>query len=210
MFAHLRVKNWPFDVLALEISESLQKKSGVLRILDIGAGSGHYWLNAPLLDLTLNNRVELNFLDAHGKINKTHNNQIKFINKFVGIAPGALSQFSDSEFDIVLAFDLIEHLTKTDGYILLYEMDRISGNKKIILTPNGWVWQPPSSNNKFNAHLSGWRVKDFKGAGYRKIRGMLGAKFLLGPYAIPKKNKFIFDALVWKIFSTLTLSLIHI
>ena len=201
----LKVKNWPFDFLAHEIAKLLEKTSGPIRILDIGSGSGHYWFELPCLPLILNNRIELNFFDAKsqsGKIGRSI--QSKSINSFIGVAPTGLSKFTDSEFDLVIAFDLIEHLSKSDGYKLLYEMDRISKGIKVILTPNGYVWQPPSLNNEFNAHISGWSIKDFQETGYSKVRGMIGAKFLLGPYAIPKKNKFFLHKIIWKITSTVS------
>ncbi len=56
----------------------------------------------------------------------------------------------------------------------------------MIYTPNGFLWQPPSTNNAFNAHISGWSIKDLRKFGFTDFRGHVGAKFFWGPYALPK------------------------
>jgi hypothetical protein len=75
-----------------------------------------------------------------------------------------------------VAFDLIEHLSREDGYKLLYEVDRISAFASLIFTPNGFVWQPPTEKNSFDAHLSGWTPSEFRRMGWSKLKGHGGSK----------------------------------
>ena len=108
------------------------------------------------------------------------------MNRKLGILPEDLKLIPDNEFDFVIALDLIEHLTKSQGYLLLYEIDRVSTGFSALLTPNGFAWQPPSANNPFNAHISGWNSKDFRNLGWKKTRGQIGIRYFYGPYAIQK------------------------
>jgi hypothetical protein len=109
-----------------------------------------------------------------------------FVNRKLGIVPADLNIIPTDSFDFVLAIDLIEHLTKDQGYLLLYEIDRISKGSSGLLTPNGFAWQPPSENNSYNAHISGWSHKEFNQLGWKINRGQIGFRKLYGPYAIQK------------------------
>jgi hypothetical protein len=101
------------------------------------------------------------------------------------VLPDGLVALDSNSYDLVTAFDLIEHLPKYEGYRLLYEIDRIAVNGcSVVFTPSGFLWQPPSSNNSFNAHLSGWSARELKKLGWRKQIGMLGFKIFMGPYAV--------------------------
>lgn len=193
------------DVVCTEIN-ALKSNSSEIRILDVGAGSAWYW--EKILDRFPDIKISLSLMDAieiDGNLLTDPKHQI---NRIVGQVPESLTIIPDDHYDIVLAFDLIEHLTKESGYLLLYEIDRISTHTNIIFTCNGFVWQPPSVNNPFNAHISGWRPGEFRKLGFNKIQGHTGLKILRGAYAQPKiwiKSWFLseIDALatimVWKI-----------
>jgi hypothetical protein len=57
-----------------------------------------------------------------------------------------------------------------------------------LVTPKGFVWQPGSLNNPFNAHVSGWNVSELRAHGYSKFTGISGYKYQIGPYAIEKED----------------------
>jgi SAM-dependent methyltransferase len=92
------------------------------------------------------------------------------------------SHFEPRSFDCVIALDLIEHLTRTDGERLLDGMERIARKRVIVFTPNGFLHQPPAPDNPYQEHLSGWRIRDFKRRGYDVV-GINGWRRLRGPYA---------------------------
>jgi 2-polyprenyl-3-methyl-5-hydroxy-6-metoxy-1,4-benzoquinol methylase len=169
------------DIISNEV---LYKPQSTYRILDIGSGAGEYWINSPLNQISKMTNIEIVFFDASqewldlGNFNPTK--------KITGIAPRDLESIGDAKFDFVIALDFIEHLSKSDGYKFLYECERITRGYVAILTPNGFIWQPPSLDNPFNAHISGWTPKEFKKFGYTQITGHTGFKWFVGPYAQTK------------------------
>ena len=154
-----------------------------LTILDLGAGSGYYWKTGKLGEPVSDKIVKVTCLDiAYDKKNSENLNYIQ------GSVPSSLFSFSENSFDIVIAFDLVEHLTKSDGYLTLYEMQRICSHACIVFTPNGFSWQPPSDNNKFNAHISSYTSHDFNNFRFNHIYGMISLKRLIGPYSLPRND----------------------
>jgi hypothetical protein len=107
-----------------------------------------------------------------------------------GFAPESLFHLPDNCFDIVLGLDVIEHLDRANGYYLIYEIERISKFSAVPFTPNGYLWQPPAPDNKFNAHISGWKPSEFASMPNWKVYGASGFKFLYGPFAQPKYSYF--------------------
>jgi ubiquinone/menaquinone biosynthesis C-methylase UbiE len=107
--------------------------------------------------------------------------------------------FVENSFDCVLASDVIEHLTKEDGYRLLASMEKISGDKVIIFTPNGFLRQEEHSNNPLQRHLSGWTPDEMHALGFSCI-GINGWKPLLGELGIARFRPRFF----WLLVSRLT------
>lgn len=93
--------------------------------------------------------------------------------------------FATDSFEVVLASDVIEHLTKIEGEKLLIDMESIASKKVVIFTPNGFLHQGEFDNNPQQVHKSGWTVQDFKMHGY-KVLGINGWKPLHKEFAIPK------------------------
>jgi len=77
----------------------------------------------------------------------------------------------DSCFDTVLACEVIEHLEKTDGKVLLKELERVSCGKIIVSTPNIVFDQDVVDDNPFQVHKSKWSTNDFRRNGF-KVRGV--------------------------------------
>ena len=108
-------------------------------------------------------------------------------------------RFKPNSFDCVLASDVIEHLTKEEGYRLLGMMERIAKEKVIVFTPNGFIPQGTYEDNPWQLHKSGWNAEEMKRAGY-KITGVNGWKPLRGAYAVIKLK----PRLAWSLVSDLT------
>jgi hypothetical protein len=185
---HFLTKSPARRTLDLLTSTNVDKGLGPIRVLDIGYGSGLHWTN---LESDFPENVEITALDLASGENLGP--AARFVR---GRVPECLVEFPDASFDCVVAFDLIEHLEKHDGYRLIYEMERISSQLSVIFTPNGHVWQPPAPSNPFQAHISGWTPSEMKSLGWTEIFGTTGAKFLYGPLAIPKALKSGFPAQV--------------
>lgn len=177
-----------------------KQNSDSLRILDLGCGDGSIWSNSELSDCLVSKNVKITLIDANqGLLERSQSGKEPRFFHEVGVLPQYLQKFQADEFDIVLAIDLIEHLSKEDGYHLLYEIDRIAQYSSIILTPNGFLWQPPALNNSKNAHISSWTVKELRNIGWDNVRGLLGLKMFWGPYGQPKNKPT--NTLMWEFFA---------
>lgn len=173
-------------MLARELWSWIDKNPGKnLKILDCGSGNGNMWTVGKLKEFVEANAhlVSISLLDAASPETKLGPEIFRHV---VGILPQALSAIPDDTFDVVLAFDVIEHLEKHNGYLLLYEMDRVGRDSQIIFTPTGFLWQPPSRNNAHNAHISGWNPKELRSLGWRDHTGLMGFKWLMAPYGATK------------------------
>lgn len=107
--------------------------------------------------------------------------------------------FKPKSFDSVVALDLIEHLTKKEGLILIKKMENIARKNIIIMTPNGFTDQDAYDKNPYQVHKSGWSANEFNKLGF-EVRGMRGLKFLRGDYASLKYRPWIF----WGIVATVS------
>jgi ubiquinone/menaquinone biosynthesis C-methylase UbiE len=155
----------------------LHRDRPTLRVLDIGGGTGLFWEN--LLNEFPN--IELTICDLFDP------GELKdFSHKRISLSfEQALPSINSNDFDLVTAIDLLEHLDTASAYRLLYQMQRISRETIVVYTPNGFVWQPPSTNNPYNAHVSGWTCNNLIQFGFKNILGHVGHKKLIGPYSRP-------------------------
>jgi len=153
-------------------------------VLDIGAGGASYWLKGPLADLLHTGKISLTILDPVEKRPHLSKYQVGWISE---TAQEGLVKMNEGHFDVVLAFDVIEHLPKHDGYKMLYQMDRVSSQEAFLFTPNGFIWQPPGLNNPFNAHVSKWTLSEFRQMRCLKVQAVGPWKVLIGPNGLPKK-----------------------
>ncbi len=87
--------------------------------------------------------------------------------------------FSENQFDCVVALDVIEHLTKEDGYKLINDMERIARKKILLFTPNGFLPQHSLYDNDLQVHLSGWTAQEMQSLGF-KVIGLMGPRFMRG------------------------------
>lgn len=163
-------------LLAMEIKHSCDDSPSI-SILDVGGASGRVWLGllCECINLTIVDPFlpqDLDFDPAGTRI--------------LGTFEESLPQLAASSFDLVVALDVIEHLSRVDGYRLLYQMERVARGSVLVYTPNGFVWQPPSTNNQLNAHVSGWTISDFRSFGFSRFSGHVNLKWLVGPYAEPR------------------------
>ncbi len=111
----------------------------------------------------------------------------------VGIDIFAPSLVPPNSFDEVVALDLIEHLTKDDGFQLIDAMERVARRKVIIFTPNGFLPQEPYDDNIYQRHISGWSAAEMQERGYR-VYGIQGWKPLRGELAaIRNRPKFFWN-----------------
>lgn len=92
-----------------------------------------------------------------------------------------ISRFPADEFDACVCLDVIEHLPKASGYSLLRALERVSQDRVIITTPNGFLPQRSLTSDDYQEHFSGWHPDDFRLFGY-SVTGLLGPRALRGEY----------------------------
>ena len=167
------LRNPAAGVLVRELQQALQ---GCQTVLDLGCG----W-NSPAKYLRACHLVGMDGYQPDlekAQDNKTHD---EFV---LGDVREAEKFFPDRRFDACIAMDVIEHLTKEDGWRMLKSMEKLATKRVVIFTPNGFVPQISEDGN-LQQHLSGWEVSEMRQAGY-EVCGMHGPKGLRGEKAALK------------------------
>ena len=82
-------------------------------------------------------------------------------------------QFKPASFDTVVAFHVLEHLDKDDGYRLMVKMKEWARKKVIISLPNGYISFGSKDSNEFQIHRSGYTANELKGLGFYVYGGGL-------------------------------------
>lgn len=156
------------NMLCLEaLADFLRTKIGstvnMSNMLVVGCGEGRYEFDLPIFDI-----FGIDICDE--KLRKA-------INKGYMVAKQDirnLSNFLDKSFNVVIAMDVIEHLTKEDGLKLKSEMERIAKDQVVIFVPvqtdlGKWESTPEEQEKLIQNggdagfHLSTWDEKDFEG-----------------------------------------------
>jgi hypothetical protein len=97
---------------------------------------------------------------------------VRRFNIYDDVWEGDITKRDDlGQFDIVIACEVLEHLTRTDSEDLLARLEFATLNTIIVSTPNGPDLRGPIGANESEAHLSAWSVKDFRSRGY-EVRGV--------------------------------------
>jgi SAM-dependent methyltransferase len=76
---------------------------------------------------------------------------------------------SKKKYDLVFCSQVIEHISKEDGNMLLDLADKLAKKRIYFGTPRGYMEQPQEflGNNPYQKHLSGWNLDDFIKRGYK-------------------------------------------
>jgi SAM-dependent methyltransferase len=164
------------SLLAIAAREVIDRSS----ILDLGCGPG--WV---LGESGVTSRADVYGVDLHkpsieaaliAGYKKVFENEIMTF----------IKQLPDDSYDMVTAFDLIEHFDKQEGTRLMAEMLRVARGKVLIMTPNGFVEQDADLDNAYQEHKSGWTCSDFRSLGFQKFEGINGYRKLRGSYGRPR------------------------
>lgn len=81
--------------------------------------------------------------------------------------------FVPKSFDLVIALDVIEHVTKEEGIELMRQCEEIAKKGVVIETPKGYVPQNVDiqghGGDEWQTHRSGWEPEEFKDRGYEVV-----------------------------------------
>ena len=141
------------------------KKMRGLKILDVGHGYGS-------TGLYIRSRLNLNewsILDGLEVYKPYHDLQAKMsIYDGLWLADARdMSMIKDGAYNISIGQHVVEHLGKDDGVIMLAGMERVTSDRVIVCTPNGYTESGPLDDNEHNNHLHGWNREDFEILGYK-------------------------------------------
>jgi SAM-dependent methyltransferase len=113
-------------------------------------------------------------------------------------------RFEPRSFDAVVAFDLIEHLTRADGLALLAMMERVARRRVVVFTPNGFLEQDAVGDNPLQIHRSGWTADAMRELGY-DVRGVNGLRLLRGEMGSMRWR----PSRAWRLVSLLTQPVVY-
>lgn len=150
-------------------------------LLDIGCGA-----NSPLQKFSKKLRWSVGVDSFSPSLEKSQANKIHDEYRLMDVLSVG-GEFAPNSFDAVAALDLIEHLTKNDGYRLLEMMEKIAVKKVVVFTPNGFLPQGEYGNNPNQVHVSGWTAPEMRQLGFRVI-GVNGWRPLRGEYSLIKRR----------------------
>lgn len=141
-------------------------------VLDIGCGDGQL-----MVKVNYDKKYEVTGVDLYRpslkKAKKTG------VYKKTVLSDLKKLKFKQKSFDVVLASQVIEHVSKKNGLRIISSMEKIAREKVVISTPNGFVPFEPfedKDNNPLQIHKSGWRIKEMQRLGY-KVYGQ-GSEFI--------------------------------
>ena len=84
--------------------------------------------------------------------------------------------FKPKSFQTVALLDVLEHLSKSDGYKIMNQMEGLATDKVVVFTPNGFLKQQEDDGNIHQKHVSGWTVRELENIGF-SVHGINGLKF---------------------------------
>jgi len=170
--------------------------------LDLGAGQN------PQKQICIELGIKQLLIDLGYPKSDAHNvrrRQVDILD-FESVKREINSFFDDDKVDCVVSIGNIEHLNKSDGFLLLENVEKLARKLIIFETPNGFVHQGPVDGNIYQIHLSGWTPSEFKNRGY-KCYGTTGLKFLKkdsekGAYKFQIRGMRMLDVLLSRILFT--------
>jgi len=154
------------DILGPSFADILIKKKMIknwkdMKILDLGSGPCYKeedkrfrGVDITCVDIfknSLKRCKKLGYKIIHADIRKT------------------VEESPDNSYDIIWAFDILEHLTKRDAIKVLGHMERIAKRQIVISIPEGDYPQDANileDGNIYQEHKSTWKAADFKKRGY--------------------------------------------
>lgn len=150
---------YPLVAPEIDVRYRLPRKNlHKLKVLNVGVGSGYSGLARQLPFIEFGS---LTMIDVHqpyldmAKMKTWDARKIEFIK-------ADLRSFDPSDFDVVMMFDVLEHVEKDDAIAFL---SKIKG-RSVVFGPLEKVYRPNVFEVKSQDHLSLWTEQDFIDLGF--------------------------------------------
>lgn len=149
-------------------------------LLDVGAGMGQYGFLARI-NLEGSRlfcvpeyrqsrkeewRVQIDGIEGCGGY-MTPVHHYAYNHLMVGDALDILPTLPNQSYELVLAIDILEHLTRPDGFIFLSHLKRIAQKAALVSTPKEFIPQEVPAN-PYENHRSLWTWQDLVDHGFQK------------------------------------------
>ena len=144
--------------------KKLPANIGDKRILDVASGFGTWGYQLRIKEKNLPYLVGLELWVPYLEFLKTLN-----IYSSLVLADARNLPFRGGSFQITLACEIVEHLSYTDGMLMIDELERIMDGMIVISTPKGFMHQDEINGNPFEKHVSAWQEVDFEKRGFSTI-----------------------------------------
>jgi hypothetical protein len=152
-------------------------------LLDVGIGMGQYGFLARI------NLENINLFEVHGSAGKQRSkekwsvridgieacdvyltpvHEYCYNNLMIDNALEILPTLADNSYELVLAIDILEHFTKTDGLEFLTQLKRIANKAVLISTPKEFIPQEVEAN-PYENHRSFWKKNELIENGFSQI-----------------------------------------
>lgn len=135
------------------------KKIKKITALNVGVGSGYSGL---AMQLPFLNFKRLDHIDIHTPY-LLHASARSWFSEKVNFIEADIRNFNTSIYDIVLMFDVLEHLPKEDSLKILKSIDC----QQVVFIPLENVFRENTFGAKSQDHLSFWTREDFESMGYK-------------------------------------------
>lgn len=172
----------------------IKETTGYCNALDLACGD-----NSPIQYTAIPRKVGVDMFSEYIRESRRKNIHHEYVCENILTA-----HFPEKSFDLVLCSEIIEHLDKKDGFVLLNNAERWARKKVVITTPNGYLPQSSYDDNSLQEHKSGWSVDDFRARGYI-VHGIGGLKLFKGERAHIKYRPYF----LWKILSDISQKIIY-
>ena len=144
-------------------------------VLDLGCGFGtwgHMMRTMAYLGGHKSYIVGCDIFIPYLKIVKKHNPYDDLV-----LCDARFPPFRDKSVDIIIAFELIEHLEKQEARWCLANWPKLCRKSIFVSTPYGWLPQEETRDNKFQKHRSAWTEGELKRMSYKVVKCGIGANF---------------------------------
>jgi len=133
-----------------------------LKVLNVGAGNPFVVRHGFLSQMRFINFKQLDHIEIYpSALDKVKG--AEWAAQVVGFILGDIRDFDFSDYDLILMFDVIEHLYKEDG---LKVLGRVKHGLVFIPIEKELMKANPKDPNPYQIHVSRWNEEELKGLGF--------------------------------------------